>query len=111
MCKDPNDPVARRPDLSTLARAGAPNPVEEVRGIFSGSVAYILKEMANGESLSEAVASARAKGLLEPDPRDDLEGLTYVLLYLLKGQLPWQGLQAADQKEKYHSNGMGRIKE
>jgi casein kinase 1 len=38
---------------------------------------------------------------VEQARRDDLEGLAYVLVYFIKGSLPWQGLAVENKQEKY----------
>eukprot|EP00930_Biecheleria_cincta_P045679 TRINITY_DN31483_c0_g1_i1.p1 TRINITY_DN31483_c0_g1~~TRINITY_DN31483_c0_g1_i1.p1 ORF type:complete len:362 (-),score=50.70 TRINITY_DN31483_c0_g1_i1:6-1091(-) len=44
----------------------------------------------------------------EPSRRDDLGSIGYLLVYFLKGKLPWQGVQGRDKKKR--KKRIGRMK-
>lgn len=64
------------PVISTLrSLLASGDEVTEVVGALSGTLGAIFADVDVGKPFSEAVASAKAAGFTEPDPRDDLSGL------------------------------------
>jgi aspartokinase/homoserine dehydrogenase 1 len=59
--------------LQDLIKTG--DTLEEIEGVFSGTLSYIFNEMGKGEKFSTAVIEAKNLGFTEPDPREDLSGM------------------------------------
>ena len=49
--------------------------ITRIRGLFSGTLGYILSSLSDSTSYAEAIRSAVTLGYSEPDPRLDLNGL------------------------------------
>ncbi len=49
--------------------------IEEIEGVFSGTLAYLFNSFDGSEPFSKIVSTAREQGYTEPDPRDDLSGM------------------------------------
>lgn len=50
-------------------------------------------------------ASIAAHKQQEQCRKDDLESIAYILIYMFKGKLPWQGIKHKDKKERYRLIG------
>jgi serine/threonine protein kinase len=46
---------------------------------------------------------------VEQSRRDDIESILYILIYLVRGYLPWQGVKAVDRKEKFEKILMVKV--
>ncbi len=59
--------------LKDLVETG--DEIDNISGIFSGTLAYLFNVFNGSRPFSEIVREARARGYTEPDPRDDLSGM------------------------------------
>ena len=78
------------------------------RKSLSGTARYmsINTHLGRGEFVSHrSVACGVIDTSQEQSRRDDLEALGHVFMYFLRGSLPWQGLKAATNKQKYEKIG------
>jgi aspartokinase/homoserine dehydrogenase 1 len=60
--------------------------IREIEGILSGTLAYLFNVFDGRVPFSEVVKDARARGLTEPDPRDDLSGMDVARKLVILGR-------------------------
>ena len=60
--------------------------IRQIEGILSGTLAYLFNVFDGRTPFSEVVKDAKARGLTEPDPRDDLSGMDVARKLVILGR-------------------------
>lgn len=86
------------PVLSTLKDLIATgDEIEEIEGIFSGSLSYIFNELySTNKKYSDIIGAAKALGYTEPDPRDDLNGQDFARKVIILSRLSGLNVKSLD---------------
>jgi len=94
---EPTAPGSGLPVLTTLRdMMQSGDRVYSVSGLFSGSLSYVFYALRQGVAFSQAVREAIDKGLCEPDPRDDLNGIDVTRQLVVLGRELGLKLEVAD---------------
>jgi serine/threonine protein kinase len=68
-------------------------------------IKYTNNKKLTGTARYASINALRGAGMfifiLEQSRRDDLEAIGYVLMYFLRGSLPWQGLKVDRREDRY----------
>ena len=62
------------PALESIERARREGPLQSISGVLNGTTNFILEQLADGLSFSDALIAARQHGYAERDPQLDLNG-------------------------------------